>query len=189
MSSLTQQADRAAWELTTSAQSGDRDAYAALYQMYHSLIRAYVLRRVGNWHVAEDITSETFLRAWRRIDSVTDQGQELERWLVTIARNIIFDRAKSKSFQLEVSVPLVNDAPEDVRSIERLVIDKELAVQLQRALAQLRPDQRRCVELRFLQEMSVTETADAMGRREGAVKALQHRAIRRLAQLFPQEAA
>jgi RNA polymerase sigma-70 factor (ECF subfamily) len=66
------------------------------------------------------------------------------------------------------------------------VVEEATATELMRCVAQLGRDQQECIMLRFMQGMSVAETAAVMGRNEGAVKALQHRAVRRLAQLLPE---
>ena len=79
------------WALVRRAQDGDAEAFGQLYDHYVTLVHRYAYHRVGDRATAEDITSETFLRALRRIDSLSFQGRDVGAWLVTIARNIIFD--------------------------------------------------------------------------------------------------
>ncbi len=176
------------WELVGTAQRGDRQAFGQLYARHVEVVFRYVLARVGDRVLAEDLTGETFLRAWRRIGTVQDHGKDLTAWLVTIARNLVVDHLKSGRHRREVltgEIAAAADQSRDARragsSVEDAVTAAETAATVRGHLARLGPDQRECVRLRFFQGRSVPETAAVMGRSEGAVKALQHRALRTLA--------
>jgi RNA polymerase sigma-70 factor, ECF subfamily len=175
------------WELVRAAQEGDRSAFALLYDKYVDVVFRYVLFRVGDRELAEDVTSETFLRALRRITSVTYQGRDVGAWFVTIARNLVLDHVKSSRFRLEVTTAEVDDSGRVEAGPEQQVLAGATRSALLECVRQLGDDQRECIVLRFLQGLSVAETAVVMARNEGAVKALQHRAVRRLAQLLPPE--
>src|SRR5436309_1579852 len=99
-----------AWELVHAAQAGDSEAFGLLYDRYVSSVYRYVLFRVGDRTLAEDVTSETFLRALRRISSVSYQGRDLGAWFVTIARNLVLDHVKSSRYRLEVATAEVDDS-------------------------------------------------------------------------------
>lgn len=183
-----------AWQLVHAAQDGDAEAFGKLYDQYVDMVFRYVLFRLGDKDVAEDITSETFLRALRRIGSVTYQGRDVGAWFVTIARNLVFDHVKSSRFRLEVVTDEVSEPgaaafacshAQSIAAPDQQVISRSTSTELLRCVAQLGDDQRECVVLRFLQGLSVSETAEIMNRNEGAIKALQHRAVRRLAKLLP----
>jgi hypothetical protein len=77
------------WALVHQAQEGDAEAFGRLYDHYVTMVHRYVYHRLGDRATAEDVTSETFVRALRRIDSLSFQGRDVGAWLVTIARNII----------------------------------------------------------------------------------------------------
>src|SRR6185312_13752829 len=79
--------------LVDLAQRGDSEAFGMLYERYVDVVYRYV--RVGSQQLAEDLTSETFLRALRRMDSFSWQGRDIAAWFITIARNLITDNAKS----------------------------------------------------------------------------------------------
>src|SRR5687767_7373922 len=81
--------------LVELAQRGDAEAFGMLYERYVDTVYRYVYVRVGSQQVAEDLTSETFLRALRRMDSFSWQGRDIAAWFITIARNLITDNAKS----------------------------------------------------------------------------------------------
>ncbi|HEV7648238.1 MAG TPA: sigma-70 family RNA polymerase sigma factor [Actinophytocola sp.] len=175
------------WDLVHAAQDGDRSAFGRLYNRYVDVVFRYVLFRVGDRELAEDVTSETFLRALRRIESVSYQGRDVGAWFVTIARNLVLDHVKSSRFRLEVATAEVDDSRPAESGPEQQVLSKVTRTALLQCVGQLGDDQRECIVLRFLQGLSVAETAKVMDRNEGAVKALQHRAVRRLAQLLPPE--
>jgi RNA polymerase sigma-70 factor, ECF subfamily len=178
--------DTAAWELVAAAQQGDQNAFGQLYDRYVDVVFRFVLFRVGDRPLAEDLTSETFLRALRRISSVSYQGRDVGAWFVTIARNLVLDHVKSSRYRLEMTTADILDSSADDRGPEQEVVEEATATELMRCVAQLGRDQQECIMLRFMQGLSVSETASVMGRNEGAVKALQHRAVRRLAQLLPE---
>ncbi|NUQ32538.1 MAG: sigma-70 family RNA polymerase sigma factor, partial [Dermatophilaceae bacterium] len=100
--------------LVELAQGGDKEAFAQLYDSYVDTVFRYVLVRVANRSLAEDLTSETFLRAMRRIDSFSWQGKDIAAWFVTIARNLIADHVKSAKFRFEVATADMRDADERV---------------------------------------------------------------------------
>ncbi|MBU2663063.1 sigma-70 family RNA polymerase sigma factor [Actinoplanes bogorensis] len=177
------------WALVERAQAGEAEAFGLIYDRYVDTVFRFVYFRVGNRQLAEDLTSDTFLRALKRIGSFTWQGRDLGAWLVTIARNLVADHFKSGRYRLEVTTGDVLDADREARgpegSPEASVVDHITNVALLTAVKQLNPEQQECIVLRFLQGFSVAETAQTMGKNEGAIKALQYRAVRALARLLP----
>ncbi|MYW69337.1 sigma-70 family RNA polymerase sigma factor [Streptomyces sp. SID8379] len=174
-------------ELVERAQAGEADAFGRLYDQYSDTVYRYIYYRVGGKATAEDLTSETFLRALRRIGTFTWQGRDFGAWLVTIARNLVADHFKSSRFRLEVTTGEMLDANEVERSPEDSVLESLSNAALLEAVRRLNPQQQECVTLRFLQGLSVAETARVMGKNEGAIKTLQYRAVRTLARLLPDD--
>lgn len=173
--------------LVELAQDGDGEAFAQLYDNYLDTVYRYIYYRVGGRAIAEDLTSETFLRALRRIGTFTWQGRDFGAWLVTIARNLVADHFKSSRFRLEVTTGEMLDANEVEASPEDCVLESLSNAALLDAVRRLNPQQQECVTLRFLQGLSVAETARIMGKNEGAIKTLQYRAVRTLARLLPED--
>lgn len=177
------------WALVERAQAGETEAFGLLYDRYVDTVFKFIYFRVGNRQLAEDLTADTFLRALKRIGSFTWQGRDLGAWLVTIARNLVADHFKSGRYRLEITTGDVLDAEKEDRgpegTPETAVVDHITNVTLLSAVKQLNPEQRECIVLRFLQGFSVAETAKVMGKNEGAIKALQYRAVRALARLLP----
>ncbi|WP_019875065.1 ECF subfamily RNA polymerase sigma factor, BldN family [Sporichthya polymorpha] len=173
--------------LVNRAKDGDTEAFARLYDHYVDTIYRYVYYRVGSKQLAEDLTSETFLRALRRIETFTWQGRDFGAWLVTISRNLVADHFKSSRFRLEVTTADMVDSDHVEESPEGEVMATFTNTALLEALQRLNAQQQECLVLRFLQGLSVAETAKVMGKNEGAIKTLQYRAIRALAALLPEE--
>ncbi|HEV2640895.1 MAG TPA: ECF subfamily RNA polymerase sigma factor, BldN family [Actinocrinis sp.] len=171
--------------LVKLAQGGDGEAFGQLYDAYSDTVFRYVYYRVSSRQLAEDITSETFLRALRRIGTFTWQGRDFGAWLVTIARNLVADHFKSSRYRLEVPTGEMMDSNETECSPEDSVLSYLSNRALLDAVTQLNSQQQECVTLRFLHGLSVAETAKIMGKNDGAIKTLQYRAIRTLARLLP----
>ena len=141
--------------------------------------------------VAEDLAADTFVRALRGIHSVTYLGRPPIAWLHTIARNIALDWLKSSARRTHPIADLADIT--DWRPFHLGTLPEQTETRFRRAeddrilhgyISRLNPDQARVIRLRFLDGLSVAETADTMGRNEGAVKALQHRAVKSLARLM-----
>ena len=177
-----------AMSLVERAQSGDAEAFGELYDRYVDQVYRYIAYRVGSTQLAEDLTSETFLRALRRIGSFTWQGRDVGAWFVTIARNLIADHYKSGRYRLEMTTDDVStsSAAPTISGPEAEVLEAMQNKVLLEAIKKLNAEQQECVVLRFLQSLSVAETAQIMGKNEGAIKALQYRAIRTLGRLLPE---
>src|SRR5262249_40902774 len=115
--------DGISWRLVERSQTGDAEAFAELYDRYVDMVHRFIYYRVGDRGTAEDFTSETFLRAWRRIGSVTNQGRDIGAWFITIARNIVLDHVKSSRYRLEITTAELLDADQQVGSPEDAVLD------------------------------------------------------------------
>ena len=174
------------WVLVEAAQGGDMAAFGELFDQYVDMVFRFALARVGDRAQAEDIASETFVRALRRIGSVTYQGRDIGAWFVTIARNLILDHVKSSRYRLEQTTGEIAEHSPITHGPEQEVLDGAAHDEVLRGLRRLTRGQQECLTLRFLQGLSVAETAVLMGRSAGAVKSLQHGAVRRLAQLLPE---
>lgn len=168
--------------LVDAAKTGDRDAFGQLYTRYRLMVYRYISYRIPNRHTAEDLTQDVFRRALTALTGYQHQGSDIGAWLNTIARNIVIDHTKSYNARLVFPVDAsesfaghVDDSPgPDARAASAIQ-----RAALAGAIARLTGDQRTCIELR-LRGLSVAETAAALGRNDGAVKALQARATANL---------
>lgn len=183
MTAATETIDPQVVRLVDRAKDGDSQAFAQLYDLYVDQTFGYVYRRVGHRQTAEDLTADVFLRAFRRLSTFEWQGVDLGAWIMTIARNRVHDHFKSARFRLERSHDETPEdaAPQGPDDPERVTVGRDMARALGRALEQLKDDHREVIQLRFVQDLSVADTAAVMGRTIGATKALQYRALRALA--------
>lgn len=180
------------WKLVALAQEGDKDAFGQIYERYKNQVHRFIHFRVGNRQLAEDLTGDVFARALKRIGGLTWQGRDPGAWLTTIARNLVADHFKSGRHRFEVATGDVLDREETSRlegprNPEDVVLGYITNNTLLTAVRQLNQEQQRCIILRFIQGCSVAETAQLMGKNEGAIKALQYRAVRSLHRLLPED--
>jgi RNA polymerase sigma-70 factor, ECF subfamily len=172
--------------LVELARTGDAEAFGLLYDHYQSSVYRFLFYRTRSSTLAEDLTSETFFRALRSMNNFRWQGKDFGAWLMTIARNLATDHFKAGRTRLELTTEdmgLHDDATEGPESMVLAGLTNEI---LLRALTELPPEQRDCLVMRFLQGMSIAETAAVLGRSDGAVKQLQLRGVRNLAKLMPE---
>jgi RNA polymerase sigma-70 factor (ECF subfamily) len=172
--------------LVELARSGDKEAFGLLYDHYHVSVYRFLFYRTRSSTLAEDLTSETFFRALRSMNSFRWQGKDFGAWLMTIARNLTTDHFKAGRTRLEMTtedMSLHDDATEGPESAVLASLTNEILLE---ALQQLPAEQRDCLVMRFLQGMSIAETAQVLDRSDGAVKQLQLRGVRNLAKLMPE---
>jgi len=161
--------------LVERAKQGDSQAFARLYEEYFNKIYRYVVMKVGNQAVAEDITEEVFLKMLESIASFKWRGVPFSAWLFRIAHNQVVDHLRRKSRR--ESIPLGESiAAMDIDPVA--LAEKSMDIeQVNAALEHLTHNQREVIALRFAAGLSTAEVAKAMSKREGAVKALQHSAL------------
>ena len=167
--------------LVSAATQGDAEAFAELYAQHRASIYWLLLSTMRSTTLADDLTSETFCRAWAAMSQFRLDEHYFAAWLHRIARNLATDHFRSRARALELATADLSDLQADVvaGADESLsgVHSEELGV----ALSLLPPDQRRCLMLRYFDGFSIATTAEILGRSEGAVKQLQWRGLRNLA--------
>jgi RNA polymerase sigma-70 factor, ECF subfamily len=171
--------------LVRRAQAGDTEAFGQLYDRYVEGIYRFCYHRVSSVSLAEDLTSETFYRALRGIAGFRWQGRDFGAWLTTIARNLVTDHYKSSRARLETVSDELPERDDKGPGPEEAALTLLTNEALGQALHRLPAEQRDCLVMRFLQGLSIAETAEVLGRSDGAVKQLQLRAVRNLAKWLP----
>lgn len=167
--------------LVRKASKGDEIAFAELYELYFEKIYRFVYFRVSHKEVAEDLTAETFIKAWRRLKEI-EAASAFNAWLYQIARNSVIDYYRSR----KSSVDLVS--LENVLEYEDNIIDRtDLAFKQKDfllALKKLTSDQQLVIKLKFLDELDNQEIARLLDKSEGTVRVIQHRAVNELKKLL-----
>ena len=172
--------------LVELARTGDKDAFGLLYDHYSSSVFRFLYYRTRSTALAEDLTSETFFRALRSMNNFRWQGKDFGAWLMTIARNLATDHFKAGRTRLEMATEDMGVHDDATESPETTVLSSLTNEMLMSALQELPAEQQDCLVMRFLQGMSIAETAAVLQRSEGAVKQLQLRGVRNLAKLMPE---
>lgn len=162
---------------------GDRGAFAELYERLAPKIYSYFYYQLhGQSATAEDLTEDVFLNVLRGLDDYTERGLPFSAWLYRVARNRLVDYYRAQRRRPQVPLDGAGDPVdhEPARELERILDRQELVA----ALRQLTPDQREVIVLRFLQRLSIQETARSLDRSEETVRKLQRRALDSLRRLL-----
>ena len=175
--------------LVRAAQEGNLAAFGQVYEAYYLRVYRYAAARVGQGAEAEDVAQEVFLKALNSLHKFKFSGPPFAAWLFRIAHNLIIDRARHmKAASAATSGPPADldqalgvAGNENVEEQALLSLDMEA---LREALGKVTKLQRQVIELRFIAGLSLAETAGVMGRKENAVKALQHSALGALRRLL-----
>jgi RNA polymerase sigma-70 factor (ECF subfamily) len=160
--------------LIRRAQQRDQVALTQLYEENFDRIYRYCAIKIGDRTEAEDMTQQVFLNAIKSLPSYKFKGMPFSSWLYRIAHNQVVDHLRKKAKHATVPIDEMVPAKDDPREEAEVKLQiEELAL----AAKKLTAAQREVISLRFAAELSVAEVARAMGKSEGAIKALQHSAI------------
>ncbi|NQW24399.1 MAG: sigma-70 family RNA polymerase sigma factor [SAR202 cluster bacterium] len=172
--------------LILSAQRGDRDAFAQLYEANVERVYRYLLSRLHEPADAEDVTAEVFIQAMKALPSYKARGTPFIAWLFRIAHNQAINYMKKQARRQEtplLETAATHDGPDEE------VIDRIRFGEVVDAMGALTDLQRHVLSLRFAGELSIAEVASVMKRKEGAVKFLQFSALRALRRAWSQQEA
>lgn len=169
--------------LLDRARAFDGEALGSIYDTYQPALYRYTYARTGNATLAEDLTGEVFTRFLETLRSGRNQPRSLPAWLYRTAHNLVVDHYRERR-------PLAISLDESLVGSESSPLERLSDVEQVRAgVAQLSEDQQQVLILKFVEGLSNSEVAQVLGKSEGAVKALQFRALTRLAQLLRLEDA
>ena len=162
----------------------DRAAFGILYRRYLEPIYGYCFYLLGDHHDAEDATERTFLAALGAIDRFRDEGATFRSWLFRIAHNQLVNALRTRDRHRTDPLDLVREPRGGGGDPSGLVTIADDARRLRSAVGALSEDRRQVVVLRFVDRLTAREIGVVLGRSEGAVRVLQHRALRELATLL-----
>ena len=167
--------------LIARAKEGDQRAVGQLYRQHAPRIYGYLASRVGDWVVAEDLTSEVFLHALEALPQFEYQGVSISAWLHRIAHDRMVDHFRRQARR--PAVPLVEELLPAQCGIDQEIDARLDRARMERAMALLTAEQHQVVLLRFVAGLKLHEVAYVMHKSTAAVKMLQLRALTRLRQL------
>jgi RNA polymerase sigma-70 factor (ECF subfamily) len=167
-------------QLVLQAQSGNSEAFGQLYDAYMERIYRFVYFRVEDQQTAEDITSQVFLKAWSNLDRFSFNRTPYLAWLYTIAHNAVIDHYRTR--KVTAALDDVQLSQQDHAEVVENEIDLTAEMKtIKEALQTLTDDQQKVLTLKFIEGMSNSEIARHLGKREGAIRALQMRGLQALA--------
>ncbi|WP_052667445.1 RNA polymerase sigma factor [Nitriliruptor alkaliphilus] len=176
-------------DLVDGVRRGDRDAIAAVYLEVAPGLRGFLLRRVRHGGVADDLVEQTFVELIEGCATIRGDGTALRAWLYRAARNNLNDWRKRADRRADHELTAQHQASlhEAGPDPGQQVVDASVDPRIVRALGQLTAEQREVVELRLVAGLPIADVAALIERTPGAVKLLQHRAVRRLASLLTED--
>ena len=169
------------------AAQSDPAAFGILYRRYLERVYGYCFYLLGDHHDAEDATERTFLAALGAIGQYRDEGASFRAWLFRIAHNQLANALRTRARQHTAPLDDARDLGAPADDPARLASLADDARRLRAAVGELSDDRRQVVVLRFVDGLSAREIGAVLGRSEGAVRVLQHRALRDLAALLGPE--
>ena len=173
--------------LVDTAKAGDEKALSELYVLYFPRVYRYILARTGNTYDAEDLAEEVFMRVLEAIERFQWREAPFSAWLFRIAHNAVISQRRKETARGK-SGPLLDGIPVDSAGPEDLVEHRLVLNEVMEAAQKLPEAQRQVIALRFGAGLTVAETARAMGKGEGNVKVIQHKAIAKLREMMGQPA-
>lgn len=180
-------------QLLELAREYNSQALAEIYDRYAESIYRYLYRYLGDGEQAEDLTSEVFVKLLKVLNTRRAPNKHLQGWLYRVARNLAMDwfreQAKGAPVALDEHAHLIehSDLVMDGDAPSFVVERRQTRQRLRAAICQLTADQQQVILLRFGEGLKIAEVSQVMGKSEGAVKVLQHRAVKRLAKLLGRE--
>jgi RNA polymerase sigma-70 factor, ECF subfamily len=162
--------------LVLRAQQGDRNALEELYLLHFDRIYSYLHMSVGNRHDAEDLTTQTFLKMLESIGKFRFRAAPFSAWLFRIAHNLAMDHFRAaRRWQPEEEVPEpVGDEEPSAEAQAFQSIGRQGMLTL---IEDLSPEQQQVLTLKFVFNFPNADVATILGKTEGAIKSLQHRAL------------
>jgi RNA polymerase sigma-70 factor (ECF subfamily) len=173
-------------ELARRASGHDQLAFAELYNAYVDKIYKYIYYRVGNASDAEDLCEQVFLKAWEAIGRYTWCGYPFSSWLYRLAHNLVVDHYRTRRDTMPLNDAAAGAGADDAESLLHRTLQ---AAELWDALYRLTDEQRQVIALKFIEGFDNADIARMMGKKEGAIRALQYRALRSLQNILEAEEA
>jgi RNA polymerase sigma-70 factor (ECF subfamily) len=165
-------------EIVKRVCQGDDEAFRLIFDRYAQQIVSFVFHMVGNYELAEELTQETFIRAYRNMERLRD-ASKLSSWLFGIAHNVVresFPARQREKHQVPIDDPLVAETEDEKPSLDGQLLGKELEQLVTGILEQLTEDQRLVFTLKVFQQQSYEDIAEITGFSMPKVKTVLHRA-------------
>lgn len=168
-------------ELIKRVQKIDAEAFGRLYDQYSPAIYRFILLKISNKAATEDLTHQTFLKAWQSIENYQAQGFPFSSWLYRIAHNLVIDYYRTEKPYLNLETIKEVSAKSDLEE----KIDQEYDLNLiKTAIKELLPEQQTVIIMKFVEDFTNKEIAAVLGKSEGAIKIAQYRSLKNLKKII-----
>ena len=161
----------------------DKDAFAKIYDIYVSELYRFIVYKVSDKETAQDVTSDVFLQAWQYLSQTNEAVQSIRGLLYKIARNKIIDIYRAKAKFQTVSLQDIGDVGQK-ESVTEALYQKQTEQSLIDAVKQLKQEYQEVILFRYMEEMSMKEIAQAMGKSQTSVRVTLHRAVKKLQTIY-----
>ena len=173
-------------KLIKSAVKGNSSAFGELYDHYQPMIYRFIAVKVSRREEAEDLTHQVFMSAWQNVKSYQHRGHPFSSWLYQIARNQVVDHYRSR--KNETSIDAIDPEYFATTASAEFALPLKLRMEtVRQAMKQLKPDYEDIIILRFIEDVSLKESAAILNKTEGAIKLMQHRAMNELKKILKED--
>lgn len=165
---------------------GDKDAFAQVYDEYSQSIYRYIYFKVSDQHIAEDLTGNVFLKCWEYIKDDKKKVDNIRSFLYSVAHNLVIDYYRSKKETVDLA------SAEQLKDETKLPLDLQISAnqatqKLIKSLATLPDDYNDIITLHYIEEYSVREIAQILGKKENNIRVILHRALKSLKEKYKDE--
>ncbi len=165
------------------AKAGNQEAFGIIYNHYIAQIYRFVLFKVSGKQIAQDLTHETFLSAWQNIKNYKHKEFPISSWLYQIARNKVIDYYRTNKKNISIDTEEFDES--SLGFEEQKNLDGPMNLEkIKSLITYLKPEYQDVIIMRYVEDLDHGEIAHAMKKSEGAVRLLQHRAIKNLKELY-----
>ena len=171
--------------LIDGAISGNADDFGRLYDLHVERVYRHIYYRVGNTADAEDLTQQVFLKAWKAVRKYKKTGTPFLAWLMRISHNLVVDyyRSKKDTAFLDNELALEDGTP----GPEQLAEENFDQQQIRKVILRLPEEQQQVILMSFIEGFSYSEIAAALGKKEGNIRVIVHRALKKMRQILETE--
>ena len=173
-------------KLVKRAKNGEADSFGLIYDYFLSRVYRFVFLKVTNKEEAEDLTQQVFMKAWEALPKFESERSPFAGWLFRIARNTVIDfyRTKKSNFSLDEGIG-INDYLED--SPEDIFFKNQERAQVMKSLDYLTEEQKEVVVLRFVEGFYYKEISHITNKNQASLRIMQHRAVKKLKEIFDKQ--
>ena len=168
-------------DLVQKSQAGETQAFGEIYDIYIDDIYRFIFYKVGQREVAEDLTEDTFFKAWQKLDSFSQTKHPFSSWLYRIAKNTVIDYFRKERVNIEELQIDIADEKVDTKKHTEQYFNQQ---HLQEALSKIPEKQREVVVLRYVNELSHKEISEVLDKSEVAVRSLLSRGMAKLKEIM-----